>query len=47
MVFLHNYFFHMLPTLGATNSKPSEYKKSTKWPPKKIIFLEALPKWIL
>jgi hypothetical protein len=25
----------MLPTLEATNSKPSKYKKSTKWQKKK------------
>jgi hypothetical protein len=37
---------HILPTLGATNSKPSEYKKSTKWK-KGIIFLVALLEWIL
>ncbi len=33
-VFLHENFLQMLPTLKATNSKPSEYKKSTKWPQK-------------
>jgi len=31
---LHENFLHMLSTLGATNSNPSEYKKSTKWPKK-------------
>jgi hypothetical protein len=28
---LHENFLHMLPTLGAINSKPNECKKSTKW----------------
>jgi hypothetical protein len=36
-----------LPTFGAINSKPNEYKKSTKWNEKGIIFLVALSKWIL
>jgi hypothetical protein len=36
-----------LLTLRATNSKPNEYKKSTKWKKKGIIFLVALSKWIL
>jgi hypothetical protein len=30
-VFLHENILHILSTLGTTNSKPSEYKKSTKW----------------
>jgi hypothetical protein len=29
--FFNENFMHILPTLGATNFKPSEYKKSTKW----------------
>jgi hypothetical protein len=37
----------MLPTLGASNSKPSKYNKSTKWPKKGIISLVALSKWIM
>ncbi len=37
-VFLHENFLHILLTLGVTNSKFGEYKKSTKWG-KKIIFI--------
>jgi hypothetical protein len=36
-----------LSTLGATNSKPSEYKKKPNGEKKRIIFLVALSKWIL
>jgi hypothetical protein len=36
-----------LATFGAINSKHNEYKKSTKWNEKEIIFLIALSKWIL
>jgi hypothetical protein len=36
-----------LSAFGATNSKPNEYKKSTKWEIKGIILLVALSEWIL
>jgi hypothetical protein len=32
----------MLPTFGVANFMPNEYKKSTKWGRKGIIFLVAL-----
>ncbi len=35
----HEYFLHMWPTLWVANSKPNEYKQSTKWPKISILFL--------
>ncbi len=46
MFSLHENFMHILPTFWATNSKPNEYKKSTKWEIKGIILLVALLEWI-
>jgi hypothetical protein len=37
---------HILLALGATNSKPNEYKKFKKWK-KGIILLVAFLEWIL
>jgi hypothetical protein len=42
----HDSFLHMWLTLWVTNSKPNEYKQSTKWPKVSILFLTTSKKEI-